>query len=208
MADRKSHWEGVYQSKRGDEVSWFQPHLALSLEYIRQSGIPDDAPVIDVGGGASTLVDDLLREGYTDVTLLDVAEHALDQSRRRLGELSRHVHWLSGDVTSLELPKARFALWHDRAVFHFLTREEERELYRGAMLGALRANGCVVLATFGPGGPEKCSGLDVVRYAPEALGEFLGQEFTLISSRVEHHRTPTGAVQEFVYGLFRRRPPV
>ncbi len=199
------HWENVYRSKKVDSVSWFQPRAEISLEIIRSTGMnPAEARVIDVGAGASVLVDDLLDANYRHVTVLDIAESALTVSRARLGERAHRVDWRVGDVTTVELPQAGYDIWHDRAVFHFLTREEDRKRYVDQVWRAVRPGGFVIVATFGPNGPLQCSNLDVCRYAPEALhGEF-GTGYELISHQAETHATPAGKSQEFVYCYCRR----
>ncbi|OYY93288.1 MAG: SAM-dependent methyltransferase [Hydrogenophilales bacterium 28-61-23] len=199
------HWENVYRDKQIDRVSWFQPHAEISLNIIRSTGLePGVARVIDVGAGASVLVDDLLEANYRHVTVLDIAEPALAVSRTRLGERAALIDWRVGDVTSVELPPAGYDIWHDRAVFHFLTGEEDRKRYVRQVWRAVRPGGYVIVATFGPNGPLQCSSLDVCRYAPETLhGEF-GAGFELIAHQTEAHATPTGKTQEFVYCYCRR----
>jgi 2-polyprenyl-3-methyl-5-hydroxy-6-metoxy-1,4-benzoquinol methylase len=199
------HWEKVYRTKPVDKVSWFQEHADLSLEMIRRTGLaPETARVIDVGAGASVLADDLLDAGYRHFTVLDIAESALAVSKTRLGERAGLVDWKVGDVTTVALPESGYDIWHDRAVFHFLTREEDRRRYVEQVWNAVRPGGFVIVATFGPNGPLQCSDLDVCRYAPEALhGEF-GPGYELIDHRTEHHATPAGKEQEFVYCYCRR----
>ena len=200
-----AHWENVYRSKPTEQVSWFQIQADMSLAIIRQTGLaPDDARIIDVGAGASVLVDNLLDAGYRRLTVLDIAEPALSVSKARLGERAGLVDWRVGDVTAVDLPEAGFDIWHDRAVFHFLTREEDRRRYVTQVWRAVRPGGFVIVATFGPNGPLQCSNLDVCRYAPEALhGEF-GAGYELISHQTELHATPAGKEQEFVYCFCRR----
>lgn len=198
------HWESVYRTKSVDRVSWFQHHAEASLAIIRQTGLDKDARIIDVGAGASVLVDDLLDAGYRNLTVLDIAASALDASQARLGERAAQVNWLVGDVTTVELPRAGYDLWHDRAVFHFLTLEADRRRYVQQVWQAVRPGGFVIVATFGPNGPEQCSDLNVCRYAPEALhGEF-GGAFDLIGHQTELHPTPAGKTQEFVYCYCKR----
>ena len=199
------HWESVYRGKSVEHVSWYQPHAAVSLAIIRATGLdPAEARIIDVGAGASVLVDDLLAAGYRHVSVLDISETALAVSRSRLGERAGLVDWRVGDVTTLDLPESAYDIWHDRAVFHFLTREEERRRYVEQVRHAVRPGGFVIVATFGPNGPLQCSNLDVCRYAPEALhGEF-GAGYELISYQIESHATPAGKSQEFVYCFCRR----
>jgi len=202
---KAAHWENVYRSKPSDGVSWFQKHADRSLALIRATGLrPEAARIIDVGAGASILVDDLLDAGYRHLTVLDLAEPALEVSKARLGARAALVDWRVGDVTSVDLPEAGFDIWHDRAVFHFLTDAEDRRRYVGQVWRAVRPGGFVIVATFGPNGPQQCSNLDVCRYAPEALhGEF-GGGYELVSHRTELHTTPAGKVQEFVYCFCRR----
>ncbi len=198
MSDRHQHWEGVYSNKADDQVSWFQPHAASSLRLIADCA-GTDAHIIDVGGGASVLVDDLLDADYRNLTVLDLAESALATSQARLGERAQSVQWIAADITRAELPIARYDIWHDRAVFHFLTDPEDRARYVAQVLKSVKPGGHVIVATFGPGGPLQCSGLDVVRYAPDALHAEFGAPFRLLKHETEIHHTPTGKEQEFVY---------
>jgi len=201
---RDQHWEDVYTKKRPTEVSWYAPSLARSLDLIFRASKPGSA-VIDVGGGASTLVDDLLRAGYRDVTVLDISAAALTAAQGRLGSAARSVHWLIADVVAAELPTARFDLWHDRAVFHFLTEATERAGYAALARSSVKPGGHLVMATFAPDGPSRCSGLEVRRYDGASLaGEFSG--FELIEESRESHTTPAGAEQRFTYALLRRAP--
>ncbi|MDQ1315210.1 MAG: SAM-dependent methyltransferase [Pseudomonadota bacterium] len=203
MADRRQHWETVYGSKAVDQVSWFQPHAASSLRLIEECA-GKDAHIIDVGGGASVLVDDLLDAGYRNLTVLDLAESALAASRARLGERARSVQWIAADIIHAELPAARYDVWHDRAVFHFLTDPADRARYVEQMLKSVKPGGRVIVAAFGPGGPLQCSGLDVARYAPDALHAEFGGDFRLLGHETEIHRTPAGKEQEFVYSYYVR----
>lgn len=202
--DPKEHWDRVYAGRQTQQLTWYQPHAGRSLRLIAQTGAPRCATIVDIGGGASMLVDDLLREGYTSLTVLDVSAAALAAARSRLGEQARAVTWIEADVTQVDLPSAAYDIWHDRAVFHFLTEATQRQAYRAALLRALRPGGHAVIATFAEDGPEKCSGLPVVRYSPAELNAELGNAFTLVQYEREEHHTPTGAAQRFVYGLFRR----
>lgn len=195
----RDHWDGVFLKKGEADVSWYQPHLARSVELIERSGLDKSAGIIDVGAGASTLVDDLLDRGYSNVTVLDLAESALGLSRQRLGARADRVRWLCGDVTRVELPAAGYSLWHDRAVFHFLTAPDARAAYVRQVQSAVREGGHVIVATFGPAGPETCSGLPVVRYDAEQLHAEFGSRFALVQQAKEQHITPGGAVQEFLY---------
>lgn len=200
-----THWENVYSHKAIDQVSWFQTEAAMSLDLIRGSGLsPDTARIIDVGSGASVLLDNLLDAGYRHLTALDIAAPALAASQARLGARAALVDWRVGDVTAVDLPAAGYDIWHDRAVFHFLTREEDRRRYVAQVWHAVKPGGYVIVATFGPNGPLQCSNLDICRYAPEALhGEF-GAAYELIGHRSEWHATPAGKEQEFVYCYCRR----
>lgn len=195
----QDHWNGVYRQKGETDVSWYQPHLARSVELVERSGIDVTAGIIDVGAGASTLVDDLLDRGFSNVTVLDIAESALALSKQRLGARASRVHWLAGDVTRIELPTAAYSLWHDRAVFHFLTAPDARAAYLRQVQRSVREGGHVVVATFGPAGPDKCSGLPVVRYDAERLHAEFGGRFELVQHTEERHLTPWGSVQEFLY---------
>jgi SAM-dependent methyltransferase len=195
----KTHWEKVYGTKRPDQVSWYRPHLEQSIELIEGAGAHRDAHVIDVGGGESTLVDDLLARGYRNVCVLDISATALDVARKRLGASADKVVWICGDVTTVALPRHRYDVWHDRAVFHFLTASEDRVAYVRQVAEAVKPGGHVIVAAFGPEGPTRCSGLDVVRYDPQALHDEFGPRFKLIKHLVEEHRTPAGAIQQFVY---------
>ena len=201
--DEKRHWETVYETKPTDAVSWFQSTAERSLALIRRVAPDLDAPIIDVGGGASVLVDDLLRSGYRDLTVLDLAGSALAVARARLGEAAAHVHWIEGDVRSVPLAKSRYAVWHDRAVFHFLTDASDRAAYVEQVRRAVRPGGFVLVATFAEDGPTRCSGLPVARYSADALHDEFGDEFQLLSSEREEHTTPSGARQSFVYCLCR-----
>ncbi|MDP2117713.1 MAG: class I SAM-dependent methyltransferase [Brevundimonas sp.] len=195
----KAHWENVYQNKAVDEVSWYRPHLEVSLQLIEQGAPDTGSAVIDVGGGEATLVDDLVERGYSDVTVLDISSAAIEVAKRRLGAAAASVHWITGDITAVELEAARYDVWHDRAVFHFLTSADDRAAYVRQVSRAVKLGGHVIVATFGPEGPEKCSGMDVVRYDAENLhGEF-GPRFRLLDSVTELHETPWGTPQQFMY---------
>ena len=199
----QQHWEAVYGAKAPDQVSWFRPHLETSLALIEHAAHGNQAAtIVDVGGGASTLVDDLLARGYRNLTVLDISQAALDVARRRLGERGESVQWLRADVTQARLPMASVDVWHDRAVFHFLTSAEQRLGYVRTVTNALKPGGHMVIGTFGPAGPTKCSGLDVVRYDSEALSREFGEKFRLIESAIEMHTTPSGASQQFLYCHF------
>jgi SAM-dependent methyltransferase len=196
---KRDHWEKVYQTKRETDVSWYRPHLERSLELILKTGVGRDAHIVDAGGGASTLVDDLLAHGFRRVTVVDIAQASLAAAKKRLGERAREVEWRVGDITTLDFPPDSIDVWHDRAVFHFLTNEADRKAYIERMRSAVKPGGFVVLATFGPEGPEKCSGLPVVRYSPDALHDEFGDALRMVEHLDETHRTPWGVDQEFVY---------
>lgn len=197
--DAGSHWEKVYKTKASDAVSWYRPHLDRSLALIESASPGRAASIIDVGGGESTLVDDLLAHGYCNLTILDVSQTALEVTRARLGEARNRVRWIRADVTQAPLAARSFDVWHDRAVFHFLMAPEQRMAYVQAAARAMRPGGHVIVSTFGPEGPAKCSGLDVARYDTDSLhGEF-GKRFKLIESSKELHETPFGTTQQFLY---------
>lgn len=195
----KETWERVYASKPPEAVSWYQPHAQQSLRLIRATGVPPDASIIDVGGGASMLVDDLLASGYGALTVLDISAAALAAARQRLGAQAARVQWLEADVTRAVLPAHGYDVWHDRAVFHFLTTPAEREAYVASVLRSVKPGGHVIVATFAEDGPTHCSGLPVVRYSAAGLHAEFGAPFTLLRHEQEEHHTPSGAVQKFIY---------
>ena len=202
--NKKSHWENVYATKSVDQVSWYREHLDTSLKMILRTGVEKDAAIIDVGGGGSTLADDLLDNGFADVSVLDISGTAIAKSKERLGNRSERIDWIEADITDVVLPEDHFDVWHDRAVFHFLTDAEDRRKYVDLVTRSLKVGGHIIVASFGLAGPQKCSGLDVVRYSPESMhGEF-GDEFRLVKSVDESHETPFGTTQEFVYCYCRR----
>lgn len=198
----QKHWEAVYRDRPAEEVSWFQPSPDLSLALIDAAEMPLDAPLIDVGGGASRLIDKLLEAGYGNVSVLDISPAALAQSRSRLGAAADAVRWLQADITRAELPE-HYRLWHDRAVFHFLVGAPERAAYLERLERHLEPGGQAIIATFSLDGPERCSGLPVQRYSARSLARTLGERFRLIESREELHTTPAGVVQAFVYCRFK-----
>jgi 2-polyprenyl-3-methyl-5-hydroxy-6-metoxy-1,4-benzoquinol methylase len=195
----QAHWDQVYNSKAPDEVSWFRPHLDSSLALIERVARDRSSSIVDVGGGESTLVDDLIARGYANITVLDVSETAIKHTKRRLGKDGHDVSWLVGDITSAELPPRCYDVWHDRAVFHFLTEPWQRLAYVRQVASAVILGGHVVIGTFGPQGPDKCSGLDVMRYDADSLHAEFGPRFRLIESSQELHQTPLGATQQFLY---------
>lgn len=203
--DYKAHWETVYATKAPTAVGWYEPHLDLSLEFIVYSGVSPEGQLIDVGGGASTLVDDLLARGFRHITLLDISGTALTVAKARLGKRAGDVVWIEGDITQVTLPSFYYDLWHDRAVFHFLTGAEDRRNYVEALHQALKPGGHSIIATFGPEAPPQCSGLDVIRYGPEHLHKEVGDSFELLESRSEIHLTPAGISQPYLYCHFRKK---
>ncbi|HFD16294.1 MAG TPA: class I SAM-dependent methyltransferase [Rhodospirillales bacterium] len=201
---REEHWQRVWSEKDAERVSWYEAVPVTSLALIEEGGPAADTPILDVGGGASTLVDHLLDRGYRDVTVLDIAPAAFAPARRRLAERAAAVHWEVADVTRWQPPR-RYGLWHDRAVFHFLVAETERAAYRATLARALARDGLAIVATFAPDAPPKCSGLPVRRHDPEALAAAFAGILEPVSWRRHLHVTPGGVRQPFVYGLFRRR---
>jgi ubiquinone/menaquinone biosynthesis C-methylase UbiE len=195
---RREHWESVYAGKAEDQVSWYQARPGASLALVARAAAEAGARIVDVGGGASRLVDALLERGLGPVTVLDLAAGALEKARARLGGRASAVTWVVGDVLTWE-PDGSFDVWHDRAVFHFMVSREDREVYRAVLRRALRAGGQAVVGTFAPDGPERCSGLPVARYDPESLAAELGPVFRLVETLREEHVTPAGKVQAFQF---------
>jgi len=202
--NQKDHWEQVYSTKLTQKLGWYAPHLQTSLSWIKGLKLAHDAPIIDVGGGASTLVDDLLEAEYRSVTVLDISEKVVSTVRARLGKRAELATWLEGDITSVDLPKHYFELWHDRAVFHFLTEQKQQRKYRENLLKALKPGGHLIVGTFTPEAPAKCSGLPVQRYSQEQLEYTLGGEFVLKRHHKELHITPGGVEQMYLYCQFDR----
>lgn len=198
MEKTQDHWNHVYKSKQPDQVSWYAPHLSRSLDLIRTAAKDMSSSIIDVGTGESTLVDDLLASGYYNVSALDLSEVALASIKQRL-KASQTVSWYVGDITAITLPEAEFDVWHDRAVFHFLTDVADRQAYVSQVLRAVKAGGHVIVATFGPSGPLSCSGLETVRYNADELHAQFGAKFHLANHATENHSTPWGTVQQFTY---------
>lgn len=200
----KEHWEKVYGTKSANAVSWFQEHAEQSLRLIRETGVPLTASIIDVGGGASTLVDDLMEHGYQSLTVLDLSGGALAAAQKRLGSQAKLVRWIEANITNAELPAHAYDVWHDRAVFHFLTSSADRQAYVEAVLRAVKPGGHVIVATFAEDGPTQCSGLPVMRYSAGDLHAEFGSPFTLLRHEKEEHHTPAGNVQKFVYCYCRK----
>lgn len=197
--NQHQHWETVYDTKDAAQVSWYAPHLETSLQLIQRLAPHPQATILDVGSGASTLADDLLAAGYIHLSMLDISKHALEIAQTRLGVQGRQVQWLVGDVLEMEFAPQAYEVWHDRAVFHFLTEKSQRERYVQQVLHTVKPNGHVIMATFGRGGPKQCSGLEVMRYDSQGLhGEF-GQSFRLLDSLTVNHQTPSGITQQFLY---------
>ncbi len=201
--ERRAHWENVYQTKGERDVSWFQECPEISLDLIRATGANVNSSIVDIGGGASRLVDALVAEGFAAITVLDVSEKALATAKARLGPQCAGVQWIVADVTAWE-PSQTYDVWHDRAAFHFLTEPEDRAAYVERILRAVRPGGHVIIGTFAPDGPERCSGLPVVRHDAASLAKILGPGCELIESRNQAHQTPMGATQRFQFSRFRR----
>jgi trans-aconitate methyltransferase len=204
MYDPVRHWNDTYLAKADTQVSWFQETPSSSLALIEALAHGRDAPILDVGGGASRLADGLLARGYSDLSVLDVSEVALNHSRRRLGDRAGKVSWILADVTDWTPPR-RWRIWHDRAMFHFLTEPRQQQAYVSALRRATQPGASVIIAGFAPDGPERCSGLPVRRHSAEDLARCLGEEFIISGQRREVHHTPFGTDQDFLYALFRRQ---
>jgi SAM-dependent methyltransferase len=202
--ETRTHWQNVYQTKGERDVSWFQEIPTISLDLIRATGVGANASIIDIGGGASRLVDALVSQGFRSLAVLDVSEKALATSRDRLGPIAKHTTWIVADVTAWR-PDNSYDLWHDRAAFHFLTESSDRTAYAECVRKAVRPGGHVIIATFAPDGPERCSGLPVIRHDAESIGNVLGPAFKLIESRRHDHRTPGGTTQRFQFSWFQRQ---
>lgn len=195
---RREHWDHVYENTSPNMLSWYQDSPSLSMKMIRDTGVPAEAPVIDVGAGVSTLVDVLLNSDYSNITVLEISNSAIAQSRMRLGSAAARVKWMQADILEWA-PMARYYIWHDRGAFHFMNDDTRVRTYLTAMRTALVPNGFFILATFGPDGPDRCSGLDVRRYSIEHLTHLLEGDFELRSFELEDHTTPTGNEQQFLY---------
>jgi SAM-dependent methyltransferase len=202
--NRKEHWETVYRTKRPTEVSWYQEEAALSARMIREVTPERSVAIIDVGGGASVLVSQLASAGYRDLTVLDLSGAAIAAARAALGPRAELVHWIEADILEAQLPAAGYGVWHDRAVFHFLTEPAARATYVEQVRRAVAPGGHVLVATFAEDGPTRCSGLDVIRYSPASLHAEFGAGFSYVKAEREEHRTPSGSMQAFTYCLCRR----
>ena len=199
MFNPEQHWKAIYTQKDSKKVSWFQEHAETSLKIIEGHEPDLSASIIDVGAGASTLVDDLVKKGYSAITVLDISAEALAIAQQRMGVMAEPVNWRCANILSAVLPTHQYDVWHDRAVFHFLTDEAQRKAYVSQVMKALKPSGKVIIATFGPDGPLKCSGLPIVRYDHERLHQEFGGAFELLEHGEEEHLTPDGSVQQFVY---------
>lgn len=204
MSDRKNHWENIYSEKSPLEVSWYQKEPTLSLQLIENCQLDKSQPIIDVGGGASLLIDKLIERGYQQLAVLDISHNALDVARQRVGNSADAVEWFVSDVTEFNPPHP-FALWHDRAVFHFLTEAADRKKYTDILKSSLQTGAHLIIAAFAIGGPTMCSGLNIVQYDAQKLGVELGEEFTLEEEASETHLTPSGGEQSFAYFRFIRK---
>ena len=204
--DRKNHWEHIYSDRKATEVSWYQKRPDYSLELISAMGLNVAARIIDIGAGASTLIDYLLDVGYQNLTVLDIASSAIEQAKTRLGDRADDVIWLEHDITEPDVAElisnGLYDVWHDRAVFHFLTDAQDRKAYVNTLTRVLKPGAQAIIATFALNGPEKCSGLEIVRYSPESMSTVLGNSFRLVETRQEDHVTPSGSLQSFVYCRF------
>lgn len=203
--DPRTHWQRVYRTRSPQAVSWYRPHLQASLDLLELAGLAVDSSLIDVGGGASTLVDDLLDRGVSEISVLDVSPEALSIARRRLGPHAKDVNWLAVDVLQAKLLEGQFDLWHDRAVLHFLTNPSDALQYARQAARAVRIDGHAVIGGFAPDGPERCSGLRVARRSAEEIAALLAPAFQLVAKQTERHRTPAGAEQSFEYALLLRK---
>jgi 2-polyprenyl-3-methyl-5-hydroxy-6-metoxy-1,4-benzoquinol methylase len=201
---RKEHWETIYQTKQLKDVSWYQPVPETSLDFLRQFDLPKTAKIIDVGGGDSLFVDYLLELGYTDVSVLDISEKALERAKERLGEKARLVKWIVSDVSTFE-PQEHYDFWHDRAVFHFLTEEQDIENYMNVLAKGIKTDGILVMGTFSETGPTKCSGIPIKQYSEKSMTEQLGGIFDKIRCLTVDHTTPFDTIQHFVFCGFRRK---
>ena len=205
MFDRRTHWQKIYQEKSALDFSWYQKEPKLSLELIRCSQVASSDLIIDVGCGASVLVDHLIKECFTNLAVLDISENALASTKNRLGDSANNIEWFVADITQFDVPN-KFYLWHDRAVFHFLTDHRDRNNYVKVLKNSLRIEGHLIIATFAIDGPEKCSGLEIVQYDSEKMIAELGEDFELVEERNEVHITPANKEQEFIFFRFLKVP--
>ena len=204
MDNRKSHWENIYQTKDISTVSWYQPTPSTSLDLIAEMDLDKDAAIIDIGGGDSFLPDFLLKLGYTNISVLDISEKALENAKSRLGEDAEKIKWIVSDITKFS-PTEKYDLWHDRAAFHFLTEEKEINEYVELVARALKQNAHLIVGTFSENGPTKCSGIDIKQYSKSELSELFSANFEKLHCENVNHKTPSGAIQNFTFCTFRRR---
>ena len=201
---KKSHWENIYASKSMQEVSWFQEIPITSLDLISKLVLPRDASIIDVGGGNSFLVDELLKLGYTNISVLDISSNAIEKAKERLGDLAKNVKWIVSDITEF-IPSKKYDVWHDRAAFHFLTKPEDIKIYKQLVKNNVKENAYFILATFSDNGPDKCSGLFVNKYSEQQQKLTFEKNFDLVDSFKYSHLTPFGTIQYFVFSLFKKK---
>ncbi len=202
--DRATHWDQVYTTRQPTDVSWYEPEPTHSLALIAASGLPADSSIIDVGGGMSSLGTTLIERGYTDVSVADISAAALERGRTQAGHAGRDITWIEADIRTHDFQR-QYHLWHDRAVFHFMAQQHDRDGYLDTLCRSLRPGGHLILATFGPDGPDQCSGLPTARYGAQTLSATLGSDYDLLSSELVKHETPSGAAQQFLYAHLRRR---
>lgn len=202
--NRQKHWENIYKNKEIDEVSWYQPIPETSIEFIENSHLPKTAKIIDVGGGDSFLVDHLLERGYTDITVLDISEAAINRAKKRLGEKAGVVKWIHADAASFK-PEEYYDIWHDRAAFHFLTDDDEISRYIEIAQQYIKPSGTLVVGTFSEQGPTKCSGIEIKQYSEHSMTQRFGKYFQKVKCLIVDHKTPSDTVQNFVFCAFRRR---
>ncbi len=203
MESKQKHWETIYSTKQPNEVSWTQDVPQTSLNFVHSFNLPKTAKIIDIGGGDSKLVDFLLNEGFTDITVLDISEHALNRAKQRLGEKADKVKWVVSDITEFK-PNTTYDFWHDRAAFHFLTTEKEIEIYLNITRQAIKKNGYLTIGTFSTEGPQKCSGLEIKQYSEETLTAELEKGFEKLKCVTEDHTTPFNTTQNFLFCSFKR----
>uniref|UniRef100_UPI00321762C3 class I SAM-dependent methyltransferase n=1 Tax=uncultured Draconibacterium sp. TaxID=1573823 RepID=UPI00321762C3 len=202
--DRKKHWENIYETKKPDNVSWYQAHPTVSLNFLKEFAIPKSEKIIDIGGGDSLLVDHLLELGYTDITVLDISEAALDKAKQRLGTKASKIKWIAADAATFK-PTEKYGFWHDRAAFHFLTKETEIKSYISTIQENLKSGGVLVIGTFSENGPKMCSGIEIKQYSENSMTERLKQSFEKVKCIHVDHKTPFESIQEFIFCGFRRR---
>ncbi|KAF2338361.1 class I SAM-dependent methyltransferase [Flavobacterium tistrianum] len=199
--DKRKHWENIYQTKNLTEVSWYQPVPQTSLDLMKQYKIPLEAKIIDVGGGDSFFVDELLKLGYSNISVLDISKEAISKAQKRLGKDAEKVNWIVSDVTDFK-PVFQYDFWHDRAAFHFLTEEKDIQKYLQIASEAIVKNGILAIGTFSETGPTKCSGIEIKQYSEKSLEERFKPSFQLINSFLIDHKTPFETIQNFTFGVF------